>query len=98
MGSPDATVSSRRKDDLRDQQPDMFALSSLENFRINQPADRMPDTVIRAFGYLKGAAAAVNVANNILGKALIAAISVSNDGLMQSHRQTVGNRHTAGRG
>src|SRR5579871_6745513 len=33
---------------------------SLENFRINQPQDRMPPPVIRAFGILKGAAAKVN--------------------------------------
>ena len=34
---------------------------SLENFKINQPQDRMPPPVIRAFGILKGAAAKVNV-------------------------------------
>lgn len=34
---------------------------SLENFRINQPQDRMPPPIIRAFGILKGAAAKVNV-------------------------------------
>lgn len=34
---------------------------SLENFRINQPQDRMPPAIVRAFGILKGAAAAVNV-------------------------------------
>lgn len=34
---------------------------SLENFRINQPHDRMPLPVIRAFGILKGAAAKVNM-------------------------------------
>lgn len=34
---------------------------SLENFRINQPQDRMPAPVIRAFGILKGAAATVNM-------------------------------------
>lgn len=34
---------------------------SLENFRINQPQDRMPPPIIKAFGILKGAAAAVNV-------------------------------------
>jgi fumarate hydratase class II len=33
---------------------------SLENFRINQPQDRMPPPIIRAFGILKGAAAKVN--------------------------------------
>ena len=34
---------------------------SLENFRINQPQDRMPPPIIKAFGILKGAAAAVNM-------------------------------------
>jgi fumarate hydratase class II len=34
---------------------------SLENFRINQPQDRMAPPVVRAFGILKGAAAVVNV-------------------------------------
>lgn len=34
---------------------------SLENFNINQPQDRMPPPIVRAFGILKGAAATVNV-------------------------------------
>lgn len=34
---------------------------SLENFRINQPHDRMPEPIVRAFGFVKGAAAAVNM-------------------------------------
>jgi fumarate hydratase, class II len=34
---------------------------SLENFRINQPQDRMPLPIIKAFGILKGAAATVNM-------------------------------------
>lgn len=34
---------------------------SLENFRINQPQDRMPPPIVKAFGILKGAAAKVNV-------------------------------------
>lgn len=33
---------------------------SLENFKINQPRDRMPPPIVRAFGILKGAAAKVN--------------------------------------
>ena len=33
---------------------------SLENFKINQPQDRMPAPIVRAFGILKGAAATVN--------------------------------------
>lgn len=33
---------------------------SLENFKINQPQDRMPPPIVRAFGILKGAAAKVN--------------------------------------
>lgn len=40
---------------------------SLENFKINQPQDRMPPPVVRAFGILKGAAATVNM-NFGLGK------------------------------
>lgn len=42
--------------------------SSLGNFKINQPQDRMPPPVVKAFGILKGAAAAVNVKYG-LGKA-----------------------------
>lgn len=34
---------------------------SLENFRINQPQDRMAPPIIKAFGILKGAAATVNM-------------------------------------
>ena len=34
---------------------------SLVNFKINQPQDRMPPAIVRAFGILKGAAAAVNL-------------------------------------
>lgn len=34
---------------------------SLSNFRINQPQDRMPLPIVRAFGILKGAAATVNM-------------------------------------
>ncbi|KAL4977878.1 fumarate hydratase [Aspergillus desertorum] len=42
---------------------------SLGNFDINQPQDRMPDAVVKAFGILKGAAATVisNRAIEILG-------------------------------
>lgn len=35
--------------------------SSLGNFDINQPQDRMPEPVVKAFGILKGAAATVNM-------------------------------------
>ncbi|PYH45364.1 fumarate hydratase [Aspergillus saccharolyticus JOP 1030-1] len=34
---------------------------SLGNFDINQPQDRMPEAVVKAFGILKGAAATVNM-------------------------------------
>lgn len=34
---------------------------SLENFKINQPYDRMPPAIVKAFGILKGAAATVNM-------------------------------------
>ncbi|KAH0538080.1 hypothetical protein FGG08_005292 [Glutinoglossum americanum] len=46
---------------------------SLENFKINQPQDRMPPPVVRAFGILKGAAAIVNVTFGLdpkIGKAI----------------------------
>ena len=34
---------------------------SLGNFKINQPQDRMPPAIVKAFGILKGAAATVNM-------------------------------------
>ena len=34
---------------------------SLGNFDINQPQDRMPPPIVKAFGILKGAAATVNM-------------------------------------
>ncbi|KAI1483362.1 fumarate hydratase [Daldinia eschscholtzii] len=46
---------------------------SLSNFRINQPQDRMPPPIIRAFGILKGAAATVNMRYGLdekIGKAI----------------------------
>ncbi|KAL8659988.1 MAG: hypothetical protein Q9226_000151 [Calogaya cf. arnoldii] len=51
---------------------------SLENFKINQPFDRMPPPVVRAFGILKGAAATVNMKYGLdpkLGKAIEQAAS-----------------------
>lgn len=49
----------------------MVMNSSLGNFDINQPQDRMPEAVVKAFGILKCAAATVNVRFG-LGKHLIA--------------------------
>ncbi|PVI05993.1 fumarate hydratase [Periconia macrospinosa] len=47
---------------------------SLENFKINQPQDRMPPPIVKAFGILKGAAATVNMkfglADPKIGKAI----------------------------
>ena len=46
---------------------------SLENFKINQPQDRMPPGIVKAFGILKGAAATVNMNYGLdpkLGKAI----------------------------
>ncbi|KAF2257121.1 fumarate hydratase [Trematosphaeria pertusa] len=46
---------------------------SLENFRINQPQDRMPPPIVKAFGILKGAAATVNMKFGLdpkIGKAI----------------------------
>ncbi|KAK5421626.1 fumarase fum1 [Exophiala xenobiotica] len=54
-------------------------LSSLQNFVINQPRDRMPDSVIRAYGILKGAAAAVNVRHGALGKPCLALPRLASD-------------------
>ncbi|KAI4092845.1 MAG: hypothetical protein LQ344_003210 [Seirophora lacunosa] len=51
---------------------------SLENFDINQPHDRMPPPIVRAFGILKGAAATVNMTFGLdpkLGKAIQQAAS-----------------------
>ncbi|KAK4919809.1 fumarase fum1 [Elasticomyces elasticus] len=51
---------------------------SLENFKINQPQDRMPPPIVRAFGILKGAAATVNMKYGLdpkLGKAIQEAAS-----------------------
>ncbi|KAF2094287.1 fumarate hydratase [Rhizodiscina lignyota] len=47
---------------------------SLQNFRINQPHDRMPPSLIRAWGILKGAAAHVNVEHKVLDPRLGEAI------------------------
>ncbi|KAK5074697.1 fumarase fum1 [Lithohypha guttulata] len=43
---------------------------SLQNFDINRPRDLMPPTLIKAFGILKGAAAAVNVKHRALDSRL----------------------------
>ncbi|KAF2177211.1 fumarate hydratase [Zopfia rhizophila CBS 207.26] len=51
---------------------------SLKNFRINQPQDRMPPPIVRAFGILKGAAATVNIKYGLdpkLGEAIQQAAS-----------------------
>jgi fumarate hydratase, class II len=51
---------------------------SLENFKINQPQDRMPPGVVKAFGILKGAAATVNMRYGLdenIGKAIQQAAS-----------------------
>lgn len=50
---------------------------SLQNFEINQPRDRMPPSVTKAFGILKGAAAAVNVRNGALDPKLGEAIQAA---------------------
>jgi fumarate hydratase class II len=49
---------------------------SLGNFNINQPQDRMPPPIVRAFGILKGAAATVNMRFGLdpkLGEAILKA-------------------------
>ena len=49
---------------------------SLSNFKINQPQDRMPPPIVRAFGILKGAAAKVNMTYGLdpkIGNAIVQA-------------------------
>ncbi|KAK3721814.1 fumarase fum1 [Vermiconidia calcicola] len=61
---------------------------SLGNFKINQPFDRMPPPVVRAFGILKGAAATVNMEFGLdhkLGKAIQQAASEVASGKLVDH-------------
>ncbi|KAF2669185.1 fumarate hydratase [Microthyrium microscopicum] len=61
---------------------------SLENFRINQPQDRMPPPIIRAFGILKGAAATVNLKYGLdpkIGQAIQQAASEVAQGKLDDH-------------
>lgn len=61
---------------------------SLENFKINQPYDRMPPPVVRAFGILKGAAATVNMRYGLdakIGKAIQQASKEVADGNLIGH-------------
>jgi fumarate hydratase class II len=51
----------RRIDTLLEKSRIADEYSSLGNFDINQPQDRMPAPVVKAFGILKGAAAEVNM-------------------------------------
>ncbi|OAR03107.1 hypothetical protein LLEC1_04976 [Akanthomyces lecanii] len=61
---------------------------SLENFRINQPQDRMPPPIVRAFGILKGAAATVNLRYGLdakIGQAIQQAAKEVADGKLMDH-------------
>ncbi|KAL2106012.1 hypothetical protein VUR80DRAFT_7430 [Thermomyces stellatus] len=61
---------------------------SLSNFRINQPQDRMPLPIVRAFGILKGAAATVNMRYGLdpqIGKAIQQAAAEVADGTLADH-------------
>ncbi|RDA91919.1 hypothetical protein CP533_1289 [Ophiocordyceps camponoti-saundersi (nom. inval.)] len=61
---------------------------SLDNFRINQPQDRMPAPVVRAFGILKGAAATVNMRFGLdanIGRAIQQAAKEVADGKLLDH-------------
>ncbi|ODA78726.1 hypothetical protein RJ55_06108 [Drechmeria coniospora] len=61
---------------------------SLENFRINQPQDRMPPPIVRAFGILKGAAATVNMRYGLdpkIGQAIQQAAKEVADGKLLDH-------------
>jgi fumarate hydratase class II len=61
---------------------------SLKNFNINQPLDRMPVPVIKAFGILKGAAATVNMNYGLdptIGRAIQQAAGEVADGKLTEH-------------
>ncbi|QKX57062.1 uncharacterized protein TRUGW13939_04170 [Talaromyces rugulosus] len=61
---------------------------SLGNFKINQPQDRMPPPVVKAFGILKGAAATVNMRYGLdpeVGKAIQQAAAEVAEGTLIDH-------------
>ncbi|KAL4944098.1 hypothetical protein BDV06DRAFT_188086 [Aspergillus oleicola] len=61
---------------------------SLGNFDINQPQDRMPDAVVKAFGILKGAAATVNMKYGLdpkIGEAIKQAAAEVAEGKLLDH-------------
>ncbi|KFH43308.1 Fumarate hydratase-like protein [Hapsidospora chrysogenum ATCC 11550] len=61
---------------------------SLGNFDINQPQDRMPPPIVKAFGILKGAAATVNMRYGLdpqIGKAIQQAAQEVADGKLMDH-------------
>ncbi|KAG9248049.1 fumarate hydratase [Calycina marina] len=61
---------------------------SLENFKINQPQDRMPPPIVKAFGILKGAAATVNMNYGLdpkIGKAIQQAAQEVAEGKLLDH-------------
>lgn len=61
---------------------------SLGNFDINQPQDRMPPAVVKAFGILKGAAATVNMNYGLdpkIGEAIKQAAQEVADGKLMDH-------------
>ncbi|KAJ5969150.1 hypothetical protein N7501_005398 [Penicillium viridicatum] len=61
---------------------------SLGNFDINQPQDRMPPPVVKAFGILKGAAAEVNMKYGLdpkIGEAIKQAAAEVADGKLLDH-------------
>ncbi|KAB8231885.1 fumarase fum1 [Aspergillus alliaceus] len=61
---------------------------SLGNFDINQPQDRMPEGVVKAFGILKGAAAAVNMKFGLdpkIGEAIQQAAAEVAEGKLMDH-------------
>ncbi|PYH97667.1 fumarate hydratase class II [Aspergillus ellipticus CBS 707.79] len=61
---------------------------SLGNFDINQPQDRMPEAVVKAFGILKGAAATVNMKYGLdpkVGEAIKQAAAEVAEGKLNDH-------------
>ena len=56
--------------------PKFCYIRSLQNFDIGGPTERMPEPLIKAYGYLKKAAATVNFDNGLkkeIGESIIAA-------------------------
>ncbi|KAM0107883.1 fumarase fum1 [Aspergillus fumigatus] len=98
LGSPNSAVSDREQPAFQtpatdlakgtSQIADRDEDSSLTNFDINQPQDRMPAPVIKAFGILKAAAAEVNMRYGLdpkIGEAIKQAATEVAEGKLMDH-------------